>query len=147
MSLSFWRAEYTKLDSTCSACAMHHQAPALAMSVPVSVFVCISLPLRNTDTDTHTRTRAQQILNSSTLQVGNASGHVPARLSGHKRRARYAGTITMLYFILCFCMRQANIRRRAVAFKIREPKPGLTRFERGVACKSSSSLQASGHVA
>ena len=52
MSVSFWGAEYTELNFTCSACAFHHQAPALAMSVPVSFLVCISLPLRNTDTYT-----------------------------------------------------------------------------------------------
>ncbi len=44
-------------------------------------------------------------------------------------------------------MRQANIRMRADAFKIQEPKPWFTRVGRGVACKSSSSLQASEHTA
>ena len=45
----------------------------------------------------------------------------------------------MLCFIVCFCMRQANIRMQADALKIREPKPGLTPFGPGV-CKHPNML-------
>ena len=69
MSVSFWGAEYTKLNFTCSACALHHQAPALAMNVPASFFVCILFPLRTTDTYTRMRPHA-----TDTKLIYSASG-------------------------------------------------------------------------